>query len=86
MASIAFGIDPTGRAGTGAERLDLTGPVDAGERLGHLAPVRVLDADENDFLHEQISPDWPAVRRVTRSTSLDLPWLRSLTSSMRHKP
>ena len=36
------------RAGT--ERLDPSAAVDAGERLGHLAAVRVLDADEDRLL------------------------------------
>jgi hypothetical protein len=43
---------------TGAERLDFPDPVDSGERLGHLAPVRVLDAREYDPFHELISFEW----------------------------
>lgn len=47
------GIDPTGWAGTGAEGFDLTAPVEASERLGHLAAVGVLHADEQDALHDR---------------------------------
>src|SRR5262249_47533982 len=38
-----------------AEHLDMAGTVESGERLCHLAPVRVLDTDENDPLHRQAS-------------------------------
>ena len=39
----------------GAVRLDDPGAVHARERLGHLAAVAVLDADEQDALHGQAS-------------------------------
>src|SRR5205823_4345520 len=37
-------------SGPGAVGFHLPGPVDAGERLGHLTPVRVLHADEQNPL------------------------------------
>src|SRR5205823_244421 len=44
----------------GAKRLDPSGRMEPGERLGHLAAARVLDADEQDTLrrmgHEGCTP------------------------------
>src|SRR4051794_22180609 len=45
------GVHLPARPRAGAEGLDAVAAVDAGERLGHLAAVRVLDADEQDPLH-----------------------------------
>ena len=46
------GLRVDGRCGaaTGTERLRLTRTVQAGQRLGHLAAVAVLDADEENSL------------------------------------
>ena len=44
-------VDLPRRLRAGAERLDAVAAVDARERLGHLAAVGVLDADEQDALH-----------------------------------
>src|SRR5262249_3732586 len=38
------------RTRAGAERLDRGIPMDAGERLGHLTAIGILDADEDDPL------------------------------------
>src|SRR5262249_5381008 len=48
-------IDPTRWAGTGTVCLHHASPVNSGESLGHLAAVRVLDADEKTPLHGQAS-------------------------------
>jgi hypothetical protein len=55
MASIARGlIRPDGRE-PALNAATFPAPVEAGERLGHLAAVGVLDADEQDTLHEHVS-------------------------------
>src|SRR5262249_43269398 len=46
-----FWVDLTGWPRPGAEGFDFTRTMDSSERLGHLAPVGVLDAEKNNFSH-----------------------------------
>ena len=48
-------VDSPRGARAGTVRLDLAVAVNACERLGHLTPVGVLDADEKHSFHEQAS-------------------------------